>query len=413
MAVRFQLRRQSPYLIALSLCGIMLLGCGETDQIHSYSAPKEEKPVVSQAAAGQKSGEATDRMLAAILLVGKQAYFFKAVGPATDIDSHEKDIRAFFTALQVGADGKPKWQLPADWKEEAGNEVVMSKIAIPTSGKPIEISVTALPWRDDLLGNVNRWRKQMQLPPTTARQLGQDTEETKAGDLPLTIVDLHGHFGSSGMSPPFAGGAAPTGSDNGTPPNLPAGHPPLDTNTRSLPPGHPDIGATPPSDAGNAAPPIADVQTPTFTAPADWQALPAGGLRKAAFVVGDKEHGALVTLINFPAQEGPMIADPLQNVNRWRGEVGLPNVTQDELSKATESIEVDGQTATYVPAIPDASKTQPNVAELAAMIKSGDQIWFLKLKGDRDVVAAQEAAFKTFLKSLHFAGDHGATDGHK
>lgn len=121
----------------------------------------------------------------------------------------------------------------------------------------------------------------------------------------------------------------------------------------------------------------------------------------------------LFTLINFPAREGPMIADPLQNVNRWRGEVGLPAVTQDELSNATESIVIDGQTAAYVPAIPEASKTQSNLAELAAMVKNGDQIWFLKLKGDRDVVVAQEAAFKAFLKSLHFAGDRGATDGHK
>ena len=47
------------------------------------------------------------------------------------------------------------------------------------------------------------------------------------------------------------------------------------------------------------------------------------------------------------------------------------------------------------------------------MVKNGDQIWFLKLKGDRDVVVAQEAAFKAFLKSLRFAGDRGATDGHK
>jgi hypothetical protein len=158
---------------------------------------------------------------------------------------------------------------------------------------------------------------------------------------------------------------------------------------------------------------MADVSTPKFTAPSDWRALPAGGLRKAAYAVGDEQHGALFTLINFPAVEGPMISDPLQNVNRWRGEVGLEPVKADELPKVTESIDVDGTSAMYVPAIPDAAKSQANTAELAAMIKNGDQMWFLKLKGDRDVVVAQEAAFKNFLKSLRFAGDPGATDGHK
>jgi hypothetical protein len=419
MAVRFHLQRQSFFLFALALCGAVLFGCGESEQIHSYSAPKEVKPVASASVSAPNSAEPTDRMLAAILPTGRQAYFFKVVGPIAEVDKNEKELRTFFTSVQLGGDGKPKWQLPANWKEVAGNDVVMSKIVVPAEGKPLEISVTALPWggdRDDLLRNVNRWRGQLQLPPIKARQLGEDTEETKAGDQPITLVDLRGHFASSGMSPPFAGAAARSpGRDSGASSNLPAGHPPLDANPSGLPPGHPDIGSapTPPATAAETPAPTADVQTPKFTAPADWRALPAGGLRKAAFMVGDQKHGALLTLINFPAQEGPMIADPLQNVNRWRTEVGLDAVKPDELGKVTEAIDVDGQTATYVPAIPDASKTQSNLAELAAMVKSGDQIWFLKLKGDRDVVAAQESAFKNFLKSLRFAGDPGATDGHK
>ncbi len=173
-----------------------------------------------------------------------------------------------------------------------------------------------------------------------------------------------------------------------------------------------------PSNLPPAHPPIetAAADAPKFDAPADWKSLPAGGMRKAAFAIGDSEHGALVTLISFPATEGPMIADPLQNVNRWRREVGLDEVKQDELSKATDSIEIDGQPATYVHALPDASQAEQSKSKagtLAAMLKAGDQIWFIKLTGDRSVVAAQEDAFKNFLKSLRFAADRGATDGHK
>ncbi|HEX4415352.1 MAG TPA: hypothetical protein VH107_17090 [Lacipirellulaceae bacterium] len=415
MAVRLKLHRYLLVFIGLASC-VVQFGCGETEQIHTYSAPKEVKPVVTAPSPEQNAGEPTDRMLAAILPVGNQAYFFKTVGPIAAVSSHEKELRAFFTSIEIGGDGKPKWQLPCDWKEAPGNEVVMSKIILPSEGKPLEISVTALPWRDDLLGNINRWRSQMHLPSITARQLGEDIEQTKAGDKPITLVDLRGHFGSSGMSPPFAGAAAgKVGPGSSEPSNLPAGHPPLDSNSSNLPPGHPDIGnnGTPPPSAPPTGPPMADVATPKFTPPSDWRALPAGGLRKAAFAVGDEQHRALFTLISFPAVEGPMISDPLQNVNRWRGEVGLEPVKPEELAKVTESIDVDGTSATYVPAIPDAAKSQANTAELAAMIKYGDQMWFLKLKGDRDVVVAQEAAFKNFLKSLRFAGDPGATDGHK
>ena len=106
MAVRFQLHRQCPGLITLAFCGIVLFGCGEADQIHSYSAPKELKPVVSQASPALKTGEPTDRMLAAILPVGKQAYFFKVVGPVAQIDAREKDLRIFFTNVKLGG----RWQ---------------------------------------------------------------------------------------------------------------------------------------------------------------------------------------------------------------------------------------------------------------------------------------------------------------
>ena len=111
-----------------------------------------------------------------------------------------------------------------------------------------------------------------------------------------------------------------------------------------------------------------------------------------------------------------MIAEPLPNVNRWRREVGLPDVTAEELPKSSESIEIDGKPATYVRAVPDpsqADQSKADLATLAAMVKDGDQVWFFKLIGERSVVVAQEDAFKTFLKSVRFAADGGATDGNK
>ena len=49
------------------------------------------------AAPAAKPGEPTDRMLAAILPAGGQAWFFKVVGPIPAIDKHEKEINDFFT----------------------------------------------------------------------------------------------------------------------------------------------------------------------------------------------------------------------------------------------------------------------------------------------------------------------------
>ena len=137
-------------------------------------------------------------------------------------------------------------------------------------------------------------------------------------------------------------------------------------------------------------------------------------MRKASFGITDGAQVANVSVIDFQASAGPMMADPLANVNRWRGEVGLPQVTEDDLAKVTEAIEVDGQPATLVDAVPDADKPQESQADrgtVAVMLKSGDTIWFFKMSGSRDLVAAQRDRFREFLKSVRFNASGGAHDG--
>jgi hypothetical protein len=139
-------------------------------------------------------------------------------------------------------------------------------------------------------------------------------------------------------------------------------------------------------------------------------------LRKAEFAVTDGPQAASVTLITFPANEGSLIADPVANINRWRGELGLSAIQKESLGTATEAIDVDGQPATYAPMIPDAAKAEEskaNEATLAAIVKTGRQIWFIKMKGDREVVKKHQDEFKAFLKSLKFTHDTEAGHGNK
>src|SRR5437762_1581107 len=107
-----------------AICLTVALGCGKSEQIQTYTVPNV--PNLTAVAApidDVKPGEPTDRMLAAILPAGGQAWFFKAVGPIVEIDKHEKEINNFFAALTLGADGRANWKLPPGWKEEAGNQL--------------------------------------------------------------------------------------------------------------------------------------------------------------------------------------------------------------------------------------------------------------------------------------------------
>jgi len=182
--------------------------------------------------------------------------------------------------------------------------------------------------------------------------------------------------------------------------SLPAGHPPGDASVESAPDASSNIARSQSSD-------------PAFDLPKTWRILPADGMRKAAFSVADGSKQAVITVIEL-STKAPRVADPLDNVNRWRGEVGLPRVDKDSLAEVTESMKIGGLDATYMAAIPDASKPEESQiprATLAAMVRDGERIWFFKMNGARELVAAEQQNFRDFLKSVRFTTDRGATDG--
>lgn len=368
------------------------IGCRPAEQIEAYNVPKETAQKVAPAAA---SSEVTDRMLAAVLPDGERAWFFKVNGPAADIDSRADQIGAFLASVRpVAGKPHPDWKIPEGWQEQPGTGMRAATLLIPAGAKPLELSVTALPWSGapgELLSNVNRWRGQMQLAATDELGLAECTRELTVGDATMTVVDLRGRFQSGGMTPPFAGGAVgnvtppaalPTTSEAGGASELPQGHPPVTSQS-----------------AANSTPFKYDV-------PTGWQPRPASGMRKAEFHIDDGGKTAVVTAIDFPADSPPMMSDPLANVKRWRGEVGLPPLSDDEVKKTMQPLEIDGAQAMSVDAVPDASQPDQSQAQrgtLAAMLTRGDTIWFFKLTGDRDLVASQREEFQTFLKSLRFA----------
>ena len=430
--LNFQALRQ---LTILSALVSLFVGCSKPAEIQTYTVPKEPQvPIAAAAAPATKApaGEPTDRMLAAILPSGQQAWFFKTVGPIADIDKNEKAINDFFKALTIGADGRAAWKLPDGWKEEAGTGGFRVATIVIPSDKRLEITVNTTPWpgtEESMLANVNRWRGQLKLAPITAKELPEVTRSAKAGELPITVVDLRGQF-SGGMTPPFAGGALGPQAGGPMAPNqqpggaLPAGHPPTDAVTKApplpanasptdLPAGHPPIDPSP--DSGPLAPP-AQTPLPKFTAPATWKSVPATGMRRAEFAVGEGATPAKLTMFEFPADAGPMIADPLGNINRWRGEIGLSPLTKEALTAATQAIDVDGTPAIYAPMIPDTSKpeeSKSNEATLASIVKSGNHIWFIKLRGERELVKKSEDEFKAFLKSFKFSTEKEAGNGNK
>jgi hypothetical protein len=122
-------------------------------------------------------------------------------------------------------------------------------------------------------------------------------------------------------------------------------------------------------------------------------------MRLASFRVnGPGGKQADVSVIPLPGLGGT----DLSNVNRWRSQVGLPAITEEEMTKMAQPVPVAGQTAQLF----DLAGTNPGSGDksriLAALLHREGATWFFKMTGDDELVAGQKAAFIDFLKSLSF-----------
>jgi len=135
-----------------------------------------------------------------------------------------------------------------------------------------------------------------------------------------------------------------------------------------------------------------------YTLPTGWKEKALTQMRVASFEISEAGKTADVSVIPLGGSSGGDAA----NVNRWRGQVGLPPVPEDALAKLAEKVEVAGQPADLY----DLAGTTPGSGEseriLGAILHGGDTVWFFKLTGDADLAEKQKANFIAFLKSVNF-----------
>ena len=139
-----------------------------------------------------------------------------------------------------------------------------------------------------------------------------------------------------------------------------------------------------------------------FTLPAGWQEKPATSFRVASFDVVVDGKKADVSVIPLGGSSGGDLA----NVNRWRGQAGLPPVDEAGLKQTSEPVEIAGVAADLYDIVPPASDDATGI--LGAILHGGETVWYFKIIGDADLVKGQKANFIAFLKSLSFgqpAGD--------
>jgi hypothetical protein len=130
--------------------------------------------------------------------------------------------------------------------------------------------------------------------------------------------------------------------------------------------------------------------------PAGWKAVAPGPMQVAAFqVTGQGDETALITIVPLGGQAG----SDLGNVNRWRGQLGLAEVTEAEVEKLAQPVEIAGQTGQLYDF--NAEKTRM----IVAVARTNDMAWFFKMMGEAGLVNQQVPAFLGYLKSFQFPSD--------
>jgi hypothetical protein len=132
--------------------------------------------------------------------------------------------------------------------------------------------------------------------------------------------------------------------------------------------------------------------------PKGWEQLPPGEMRLGDFRVhGSDGARAEVTIIPLAGRAGTDAA----NVNRWRGQVGLSPIAEDQLAANSESVQVGRETARLYEMAGVAGDDE-KTRILAVIFRRGETSWFFKMIGNDALVETEKSTFKEFLKRILF-----------
>jgi hypothetical protein len=338
------------------------VGCQPQAEITQHSIPKDRsglehlRKTPPAATAAKAASTEDDRMLVAIADREDATWFFKLTGPVSRVATAESQWRPFLEAVTFDESGKPKWELPEGWSAGPQRPMRFATLRFGAERSSLELVVSQLSAGQDLLANVNRWRGQLGLSPTTQDKLPDELTELESGDQKLTVFDATGKM-SGGMMPPFAGG-------------------------RSRP------------SAGPSRPATAAVQ---FDAPQGWTKDPPSMFLKARLRKTDGDRSAQISVSSLPASANKW----LPNVKRWAGQLGMNSLDDAALDKLTTKVTVDGVEGQQVALIPAGlDDGESPAATVAVMVKKNDNAWFFKLTGDRQLVSDNREVFAAFLSSV-------------
>ncbi len=133
----------------------------------------------------------------------------------------------------------------------------------------------------------------------------------------------------------------------------------------------------------------------TWTAPASWKAIAVSSMRRGSYTISAPDGTvADMSITAFPGEVGGDLA----NVNRWRGQIQLPQI--DAATLAQTSTQIAGQDLMLTMVEMTNPEMEPPQRILAALVFFEGSTWFFKLSGPDALVAAEKSNFISLLKTV-------------
>ena len=326
------------HLCCVTALIVCVAGCEKQEEVTKITVPTHESiqtPEHQRFLARRKYRP--ERILAAIVPNNQSLWFFKIQGAPNDVESNAADFRSLLTSLKFKGE-LPRWTLPSGWRELPGDQNRYKTLAT-ASVPPLGVSVTVLPAgknpTDGLRDNINRWRGQIELPMIQAEDLPAYSETLTSGGISITLMDATG---------------------------------------RSRP--DPD-----------------ETSEIDYEAPAEWTKVAPKPFTIAVFEAregtGEDAKKATISLSRAGGSK-------LENVNRWRGQMGLGPLAKGDVESALQKITIGSRTGELIELKTD-GRTM-----LGLMLEDNDQTVFVKLDGHPDLAVRERERFEKFAKSLQF-----------
>lgn len=310
------------------------------------------------------------------------------------------------TAANQNGNALPQLQFstPANWRQIAPSQMRVASFTVTNADGPnADVGVIPLPAGENELDLVNMWRGQMQLPTLTneaaAETVSVGNDSAKLFDIASDAPLIDGKFRARILVAELTRGGTSwffkmTGEDSFVASqkqnflqflksisfveNAPA-QMATATENQNLNPNASSI----------------------WTIPSDWKPLPPSEFLLAEFsITGANDANADVNVAELGGEGGGLLA----NVNRWRGQLGLPPI--EEI--LTTPLDVAGGKAQIVDFTGTDSKTGKPARLVGAIVPQNGQTWFYKLMGDETVVAQQKDAFLKFIQSANYSNARNA-----